>query len=119
MPSPQYCILIQAKCLAGERHAEGDDEQQHADHPGELAREFIGAEEKHLNHVNEHECDHEVRAPAVEPANETSRTWTWVIEKKGLQAVPRFAADGHVDEREEKAGHNLEREDRECALPKT
>jgi len=58
---------------------------------------FIGAEEKHLNHVNEHDGDHEVRAPAVEPANEPAER-DLVIE--GLQAVPRFAGRGHVDERE-------------------
>ena len=61
---------------------ERQSSRKHADDPGQLARELVGAEEEHLRHVDEHERDHEVRAPAVHRAKEpaerllgSSRTW--------------------------------------------
>ena len=41
-------VLIEAKNLAGEGHAEGEQQEKDADDPGEFARKLVGAEEKDL-----------------------------------------------------------------------
>ena len=61
-------VLIEAQHLAGEGHAEREQQQEDADDPGEFARKFVRAEEKDLRHVDEHDGDHEVRSPAVQRA---------------------------------------------------
>jgi hypothetical protein len=61
-------VLIEAHHLAGKGHAQREQKQNHADHPGELARKFVSAEEKDLHHVDEHDGDHEVRTPAMQRA---------------------------------------------------
>ena len=63
-------VLIEAQHLAGESHAERHQQKKNADDPGEFARKFVRAKEKNLDHVNQHDGDHEVRAPAVQRANE-------------------------------------------------
>ena len=65
-------VLIEAQNLAGEGHAQRHQQQKNADDPGELAGKFVGAEEKYLRHVDEHDGDHEVRSPAVHARAETS-----------------------------------------------
>ena len=101
-------VLIEAQHLSGERHAEGEQEQEDADDPGELARKLIGAEEKDLCQVNEHDGDHEVGAPAVHGAQKPAELDVVVEE---LKAAPRVAGRGSVDQREQDAGHHLQDED--------
>ncbi len=81
-------VLIEAQDLAGEGHAEREEQQEDADDPGELARIFVGAEEEDLHHVDEHDGDHEVRSPAVNGAQKPAEG-DLVVEE--LQAGPRFA----------------------------
>ena len=78
-------ILIEAQHLAGEGHAQGHQQQKHADDPGQFAGKLVGSEQEHLRHVNQHQRDHEVGAPAVHSAQEPSQGDT-VVEI--LQAVP-------------------------------
>ena len=61
-------ILVEAQHLAGEGHAERHQQHEHAEDPGEFARKLVGAEEKDLRHVDEHDGDHEVGSPAVHGA---------------------------------------------------
>ena len=86
-PQTPVGILIEAQNLTGEGHAERHQEQENANHPGELAGKLVGAEQEHLAQVDEHHGDHEVGAPAVYGAEEPSQGDT-VVEK--LQAVPGF-----------------------------
>ena len=50
---PPVRVLVEAQHLAGEGHAERAQEQDDADDPGQLARILVGAEEEHLDHVDE------------------------------------------------------------------
>ena len=79
-------VLIEAQDLAGEGHAEGEEEKEDADDPGELAREFVGAEEEDLHHVDEDDGDHEVRAPAVQGAKKPAEGDLVVEECRLVQA---------------------------------
>ena len=80
-------VLIEAQHLAGEGHAEREQQQEDADDPGEFARIFVRAEEKDLHHVDEHDGDHEVRAPAVHGAQKPAERDVVVEE---LQAASRL-----------------------------
>src|SRR5579863_161742 len=54
------CILIETEDLACKGHAEGEQQQENSDDPGEFAREFVGAEQEDLHQMNQHDGDHEV-----------------------------------------------------------
>src|SRR5262249_26061009 len=61
----------------------------------------------------DHDGQHEIRAPAVQGANEPSQR-DLVVES--LQAAPGLSRRGHVDQGQENPGHNLKKEYREgCA----
>ena len=107
-PEPPVRVLIEAQDLAGEGHAERHRSRKHADDPGQLARILVGAEQEHLHHVDEHDRDHEVRAPAVQRAEEPAERDLVV---QGLQAAPGLVRRRHVDERQADAGHELQAED--------
>ena len=107
---PPVGVLIESKHLARERHAQRDEQQQDTDNPRELTRKLVCAEEEHLDHVNEDDGDHEVRAPAVQGANEPAERDLAI---EGLQAVPGLAGRGHIDEGEKDAGRDLDREGRQ------
>ena len=98
-------VLIEAQDLAGKGHAEREQEQEDADDPGELAREFVGAEEEDLHQVNEHDGDHEVGAPAVQGAQIPAERDVVVEE---FEAGPGVAGGGGVDQREQNAGDDLQ-----------
>ena len=100
-------VLIEAQNLAGEGHAEGQQQKEDADDPGEFAGKLVGAEEEDLRHVDEHDGDHEVRSPAVHGAQKPAEPDVVVEE---LEAVPGVAGGGRVDEREQDAGHDLKNE---------
>src|SRR5271167_4387958 len=53
-------VLIEAENLSCEGHAKSKQQQEYPDNPGEFAREFVGAEQKDLHQVNQHDGDHEV-----------------------------------------------------------
>ncbi len=111
-PEAPVRVLVEAQDLAGERHAQRHDEKQHAHDPGELARILERAEEKHLRHVDEHEGDHEVGAPAVHRPQEPAQRLLGVEDE---QAPPGLVGRRHVDEREADAGDDLNEEERERA----
>ena len=100
-------VLIEAQNLAGEGHAQRHQQQKNADDPGELARKFVGAEQKHLRHVDEDNGDHEVRSPAVQRAQEPAQR-NLVIQN--VEAVPRLARRRHIDQRQQNAGDDLQKE---------
>ena len=87
------------------------------DDPRELARKLVGAEEEHLHHVEQDDRDHEVRAPAVQRAQEPAER---LLVVEALEAAPRLVGRRHVDERQADAGHDLQDEQRPAlALPNT
>ena len=98
-------VLIEAQDLAGEGHAESHQQKKDADDPGEFAGKFVGAKKEDLHHVDEHDGDHEVGAPAVEGANEPAEGDVVI---KDLQAVPGFGGGRNVDKREQNAGDDLQ-----------
>ena len=100
-------VLIEAQDLAGEGHAEGEQQQEDADDPGEFAGKLVGAEEEDLHHVNEHDGDHEVGAPAVHGAQKPAERDVVVEE---FEAAPRVAGGGSIDQREQNAGDHLKNE---------
>ena len=69
---------------------------------------FIGSEQRHLHHMDQHNGDHEVRSPAVYGAQEPAQGYAVV---QVLQAVPGFAGRGNVDQRQHDAGEDLQDED--------
>src|SRR5262249_43923508 len=73
----------------------------------ELPRELVRPEQEDLDHVDEDDGDHEVRAPTVEGANEPAGADLLV---QGLEPVPRLPGGGDVLEGEQDPGHELERE---------
>ncbi len=85
-------------------------QQKYADDPGQLAGELVGSEQRHLHHVDEHDGDHEVRAPAMYGAQEPSQRDAVI---QVLQAVPGFSGGWHVDQRQHDAGEDLDDEDGE------
>ena len=103
-------VLIESKHLAGKGHSERQEEQKNTHHPGQLSGEFVSSEKEDLHHVDQDDRDHEIRAPAVQSANEPAER-DLVIEN--LQAVPCFSRGGHIKEREQNAGDKLEHEHRE------
>ena len=109
------CVLIESKHLAGEGHSERQEEQKNAHDPGQLPGEFVGSEKEDLHHVDQDDRDHEIRAPAVQGANEPAER-DLVIEN--LQAVPCFGRGGHIKEGKQNAGDNLEQEHSERGAAK-
>ena len=101
-------VLVEAQHLPGEGHAQRHQQQEDADDPGQLAGKLVGAEQKHLAHVDEHDGDHEVGAPAVYRAQEPSQRDVVI---QILQAVPGFGGGGHIDQRQHDAGDHLQDED--------
>src|SRR5208283_3041488 len=101
-------VLIEAQDLAGERHPQRAQEKEAAGHPGELARILVRAEQEDLDHVDEHQGDHEVGAPAVQRAQIPSER---LLVVEIYQAVPGAIGSGRVDRREADSGDYLQDED--------
>ena len=97
-------ILVEAHHLPGECHAQGHQEQKHAQDPGEFARKLISAKEEDLAHVDQHHGDHEVRAPAMHRAQEPAQRELMV---QHLQTVPGLARRGYIDDGQQDAGNDL------------
>jgi hypothetical protein len=65
---PPICVLIEAQNLARERHSQRHQQKKHAKNPGQFTRIFVRPKQKHLCHMDQHDCDHEIRSPAVHRA---------------------------------------------------
>ena len=88
-------VLIESQHLACKGHAERHQQKHDAEHPRQLTRILVGAEQEDLHHVDQDDGHHEIRAPAVQGSNEPSQGDV-VIED--LQAVPGFPRGRHIDE---------------------
>jgi hypothetical protein len=106
MPKPQYASWSNLKTWP---------EKEYTYNPRKLARVFVSAKEKNLNHVNQDDGDHEIRAPSVERADVPAERDT-VIQR--LQAVPCLSGGRHVDQSEQDASDDLQDEDRESSAAK-
>jgi len=106
-PEAPIGVLVEAQDLSGEGQSQRAQEQEDSDDPGQLARELVGAEQHDLDHVEEDDRHHEVRAPAVHGA-EVPAERLLVVE--GLEALEGLVRRGHVDEGETDAGDDLEHE---------
>ena len=103
-------VLVESHHLSRKAHAERHQQKEDAEHPRQLARIFVGAEEEDLSHVDQDNGDHEVRAPAMQGSNEPPERDV-VIEN--LQAVPGLSRGGHVDQRKQNSGDDLKQENGE------
>src|SRR5246127_359286 len=112
---PPICILIEAQYLPAECHAQCHQQQKDANDPGKFAGKLVRSKEKYLNHVNQNNRDHEIRAPAMHGADEPAES---DIVVECLQAAPRFRARRHINQREQNSRHNLQHEDRQRGAAK-
>src|SRR5438132_75321 len=103
-------VLVEPKHLSGEGHPERQEKEQDPGDPGQLARILVRAEEEDLDHVDEHDGDHEVRSPAVQRPDEPARRYVLI---QGVQAAPRLPRRRDVDQGEEDPGDDLQNEDDE------
>ena len=62
--------LVPRQQVAGERQPEGEEQQDHADDPVELARRLVRARVEHARHVQRHAEHHQVGTPSVEVPDE-------------------------------------------------
>ena len=88
---PPVGVLIEAQHLAGEGHSQSDEKEQDPHQPGELPGILVRTEEEDLHHVDEDDRHHEVRAPAVQGANEPSGGDVVV---QDVEDAPRLPAEG-------------------------
>ena len=63
-------VLIPAQELAGEAHADGEDEQHRAGQPVELARILVASHQEDLAHVDADQQHHRGRAEVMHPAQQ-------------------------------------------------
>ena len=99
--------LVEGQQVAGQAHHQGEDQQHHADHPVELARVLVGAEEEGPPHVEEDQDDHHRGAPLVHPADELAEED--VVGQVGDRPVG-LGRRGRVVHRQEDAGDRLDDE---------
>ena len=100
-------VLIEAQHLSGEGHAQGQEQKKHSNDPGQFAGKLVRPEHEDLHHVDEHDGDHEIRAPSMQRAQKPAQR-NIVVEE--LEAVPRLARGRRVNQRKQNAGHDLQHE---------
>src|SRR5579863_1986709 len=100
-------VLVESQYLAGEGHGERHQQEEHANHPGQLSRKLVRPEKEDLHHMDQDDRHHEIRAPTVQSSNEPTQRNT-VIEN--LQAVPGLSGGRHINESQENPGDNLKHE---------
>ena len=110
IPKSPVSVLIEAKHLSGEGHAQSHQQEKNADDPGEFTRELVGSEQEDLHHVNQNNRHHEIGAPSMHRTNEPAERHLMI---QSLQAAPRLAGRGHVNQCQQNSGHKLEKEDGE------
>src|SRR5207245_2552241 len=93
-PKSPISVLIEAKHLSAERHPERHQKKKYTHDPGELAWKLVGSEKKDLNHVNEDDGYHEIRAPSVQSPDEPSERHI-VIQR--LQTAPGLRTRRNVN----------------------
>ena len=102
--------LVEGQQVAGEGHRHRQDQQHDADHPVELARVLVGAEEEGPAHVEEDQDHHHARAPLVHPVHELAeRDLVVDVGDRGVGLGRR----GRVEHRQEDAGDGLDDEGEE------
>src|SRR5579884_2342364 len=104
------CILIKAQYLPCKCHAQSRKQQNDSNHPGHFSREFISSKQKHLHHMDDNNCYHKVRSPAVHGAQEPAEYKTMI---KQVKAVPGLRRGRNVNNREHDPGDYLEDKNRE------
>ena len=106
--------LVERQEVAREAHHHGQDQQHDADHPVELARVLVGAEDEGARHVEPDQDDHHAGAPLVHAAHELAEED--VVRQVGDRRVG-LGRGRRVVHRQEDAGHRLhgEREQRRRA----
>src|ERR1700675_1550105 len=114
-PETPIGVLVESQDLSCEGHAECNEEKKHTHNTAQLARIFVGAKQKDLDHVDQYDRNHKVRAPAMQAANEPTKC-NIVIES--LEAVPSFTGGRHVDERQHDAGNDLQHKNDEGGAAK-
>ena len=100
--------LVERQQVAGEGHHHRQDQQHHADHPVQLARVLVGAEEERAAHVQEHEDHHHARAPLVHAADELAEEH--VVGHVANRFVRAAGGIRAVVHRQENAGDGLREE---------
>src|SRR5262249_42035166 len=112
---PPVGVLIKPQYLPGKRHPQRHQKEEDSDDPGQLSRVLVGAEEENLDHVNQNDRQHEVRAPTVERADEPAGGDLLI---QSLQAAPSLAGRWDVDDRQQNAGDKLQDERRQSGATK-
>jgi hypothetical protein len=90
MPQTPIRVLVPAKDLPGEGHAEGAEQEEDAHDPRQLAGILVRPEEEDLDHVQRHHGHREGRAPEVCGAQEPAQR---------LLVVQVFQAGVHIGRR--------------------
>src|SRR5258708_18822679 len=103
---PPIGVLIETQYLPAERHPERHEQKENPDDPGELTRKLISPEEEDLDHVNENDRDHEIRAPSVQRTDEPAESHVVV---HSLETTPRFSGGWDAIHRME--NHTVEMKD--------
>ena len=102
--------LVEGQQVAGEGHRHRQDQQHDADHPVELARVLVGAEEEGAAHVQEDQDHHQARAPLVHAVDEgAERDLVVDVGDRGVGLGGRR----RVEHRQEDAGDRLDDEGEE------
>ena len=99
--------LVERQQVAGQAHHQREHQQHHADHPVQLARVLVRAEEEGPAHVQEDQDDHHRRAPLVHAAHELAEE-DLVGDVRGRLVGARGV--GLVVHRQEDAGDRLREE---------
>src|SRR4029077_14449106 len=109
---PPVGILVETHNLSGESHAEGEQQQNAARDPGQLAWIFESPEQEYLCHMDGHDSDHEVGAPKMQCAEIPAK---WLIEIEILKSGVSLISGGHVHKGQTNTGHDLEHETKQRA----
>src|SRR5262249_7171114 len=104
---PPISVLIESQHLPAERHPQRHEQKEHTNNPSKLSRKLVGPKQKHLDHVNENNRHHEVRAPSVQRADEPTESHVVV---QGLKTAPRLAGRRDVNQRQKNSRHELQDE---------
>ena len=103
--------LVPRQQVAGEAQQQGHEQQDHADHPVELARRLVGPVVEDPNHVQEDRQHHQVRGPSVHVADEGAECHR-VLDGEDVLVGAAHRRD--VEEHQVQAGHRQHQEQEEA-----
>src|SRR5260370_8849985 len=106
-PPPTICVLIEPQHLPAECHAQGHQQKEYTDDPGEFSGKFVGPKKEDLDHMNENNRHHEVRAPSMQRADEPAESHVVV---ESLQTAPRLASRWNVNQGKQNSCDELQKE---------